>query len=336
MKRKIDIGLIGEILSPDKSNAQSLTEQIAVVFRYLIATNAIKPGEILPGLRDGAAALGVNLHTLREAYRLLGADGYVEIVPSVGVRALSSAAARNAKAAQEESLDGFLDRFEWEAKRNFGLDADDLADLLHSRATLKRSPEVSFVECSLGQAKMHADQVSRLIGRECTPVVIREGAPRPRGFSVTTLFHLDDIERIWPGCCETMHFVHINISKSTAKRINDRTPQGARVTIYEYDINLGNRIARDIASMTKRDPRDFTVKKVSGESDFEAMANTPLPAFVSPRLWNRLPDEIRSRKKLEQIMYDIDEIDAPILAKEFKRYEAGRRQRAHEDKSFQH
>ena len=328
MGRKIDIGMIGEILSPDNSNTQSLTDQIAVVFRYLIATNAIRPGETLPGLRDGAAALGVNLHTLREAYRLLDADGYVEIVPSVGVRALSYAAAKS-KAAQTESLDGFLDRIEWEAKKTFGLDADDLAGLLRATSKTLNRAKINFVECSHGQARMHAEQVSRLIGRNCTPVVIQEGAPRPRGFSVTTLFHLDDIERIWPGSCATMHFVHINISNATAKRINDAAPKGARVTIYEYDLNLGKRIARDIAAMTMRDPDDFVVRKVSGDEDFAAMANTQSPAFVAPRLWNRLPDEVRSRKKLEQIMYDIDETDAPLLAKEFKRYEAGLRERAH-------
>ncbi len=328
MQRKIDFHLIGELLAPDRSRKQSLSEQIAVVIRYLIATNAIKPGDALPALREGAASLGVNPHTLRQAYRLLDDDGYVEIVPSVGVRTARFSPAA-AGAPQPGSISEFLDHIEWEAKNRYGLDPCDLATLLCARAKSAKKHDINFIECSQGQAEMHAEQVAKIIGQDCRPVVIREGSPAPSGFSVTTLFHLDDIERIWPGRRADLHFVHINIASAMAQRVASIAPPGAIVAIVETDLMLGKHIARDLATIADRDPSDFTVRQVSGVGDCTFFQKERMPSLITPRLWNRLPEQIKARRNTEQILYDIDRNDARVLAAKYLRFTSGLQQQVH-------
>ncbi|MDP4093124.1 MAG: GntR family transcriptional regulator [Bacillota bacterium] len=50
-----------------------------------IATGKLKPGESLPSVRQLAADLGINLHTVNKAYNFLKQDGFLVIHRQKGV-----------------------------------------------------------------------------------------------------------------------------------------------------------------------------------------------------------------------------------------------------------
>jgi GntR family transcriptional regulator len=50
-----------------------------------IASARLKPGESLPSVRQFAADLGINMHTVNKSYLLLKKDGYIVIHRSKGV-----------------------------------------------------------------------------------------------------------------------------------------------------------------------------------------------------------------------------------------------------------
>src|SRR4051812_21198550 len=61
-----------------------LYKQIAARLEYAIATGRIAPGTVLPSLREAQEQWGVNLHTVRHAYRELERTGLVSIHDRVG------------------------------------------------------------------------------------------------------------------------------------------------------------------------------------------------------------------------------------------------------------
>lgn len=50
-----------------------------------IATGKLKPGESLPSVRQFAADLGINLHTVNKAYNFLKQDGFIVVHRQKGV-----------------------------------------------------------------------------------------------------------------------------------------------------------------------------------------------------------------------------------------------------------
>lgn len=61
-----------------------------------IASGALQDNDPLPSVRSLGAELGVNLHTVNKAYRLLQNEGFIEILRNHGTIVHAGDAARNA------------------------------------------------------------------------------------------------------------------------------------------------------------------------------------------------------------------------------------------------
>jgi len=73
------------VIQIDRTLDEPAYEQAARQIRDAIATGALKPHELLPGVRGLASDLGVNLNTIARAYRLLEEQGFVQIRDRSGV-----------------------------------------------------------------------------------------------------------------------------------------------------------------------------------------------------------------------------------------------------------
>lgn len=124
------------VIVVDRASAEAAYEQIAAQIRRAIASGALEPGTVLPGVRGLASDLGVNLNTVARAYRLLEEQGFVRIRDRSGVEVAGPAqeAAPETRAALEEELRTLLARMRQvgmapaELRRIVGTILDPLGD----------------------------------------------------------------------------------------------------------------------------------------------------------------------------------------------------------------
>jgi GntR family transcriptional regulator len=69
----------GVLVRVDPASPEPIYAQIAGAVRREIAAGRVRPGERLPGARELAAALGINLHTVLRGYQELRDEGVVEL-----------------------------------------------------------------------------------------------------------------------------------------------------------------------------------------------------------------------------------------------------------------
>lgn len=67
------------LLRVDPASGVPIFEQLAASVRAELARGGLRAGERLPGAREVAAALGVNIHTVLKAYQLLRDEGLVDL-----------------------------------------------------------------------------------------------------------------------------------------------------------------------------------------------------------------------------------------------------------------
>ena len=76
----------------DRNLKAPVYEQVANQTRRLIASGVLRPGLVLPSVRQLGVDLGVNLNTIARAYRLLETEGFLVIHDRSGVAVAAPAA----------------------------------------------------------------------------------------------------------------------------------------------------------------------------------------------------------------------------------------------------
>ena len=76
----------------DRNLKAPVYEQVANQMRRLIASGVLRPGLVLPSVRQLGVDLGVNLNTIARAYRLLETEGFLVIRDRAGVAVAAPAA----------------------------------------------------------------------------------------------------------------------------------------------------------------------------------------------------------------------------------------------------
>ncbi|HWM33514.1 MAG TPA: GntR family transcriptional regulator [Pseudolysinimonas sp.] len=67
------------LLRIDPASSVPIFEQLAASVRAELARGGLRAGERLPGARDVAAALEINIHTVLKAYQSLRDEGLVDL-----------------------------------------------------------------------------------------------------------------------------------------------------------------------------------------------------------------------------------------------------------------
>ncbi|MCW3157815.1 GntR family transcriptional regulator [Micropruina sonneratiae] len=111
----------------DPASDVPLYEQLAASVRAQLAAGSIAAGERLPGARDLAQSLGINLHTVLRGYNLLRDEGLLELRRGRGAVVAGSADA--VSTADRATLAAALEEVRRAAQR-LGLSADELATLV--------------------------------------------------------------------------------------------------------------------------------------------------------------------------------------------------------------
>ncbi len=110
------------------SDGLAIYEQIVRQVKYAVAGGALKPGELIPSIRELARELAINPNTVARAYRELQGDRVLDSVRGTGLEVASGAAER-CRNERIKLIRARLKKVLAEAKRS-GLDAAELRALV--------------------------------------------------------------------------------------------------------------------------------------------------------------------------------------------------------------
>lgn len=91
------------LLTIDFASDEPIYMQIRNAIVTGIAAGKLRDGDTLPSVRSFGSEIGVNLHTVNKAYKLLQSEGFIEILRNHGTIIHAGDAARNAALFLEQT-----------------------------------------------------------------------------------------------------------------------------------------------------------------------------------------------------------------------------------------
>jgi GntR family transcriptional regulator len=124
----------------DPSDELAIYEQVVRQMKFAVAGAVLKPGDLVPSVRELARELTINPNTVSRAYRQLQADAVLEPVRGTGL-AVAAEAPQRCRAERVEMIRARLRQVFAEAKRG-RLDAGQLRALVDGEMAALDGKEV--------------------------------------------------------------------------------------------------------------------------------------------------------------------------------------------------
>ncbi len=112
----------------DPANGLAIYDQIVRQIKYAVARGALKPGNLVPSVRELARELTINPNTVARAYQQLQADGVLQSVRGLGLE-IAQGAATPCRQERKKLIQERLRHVLQEAHQS-GLELDDLKQLV--------------------------------------------------------------------------------------------------------------------------------------------------------------------------------------------------------------
>jgi DNA-binding transcriptional regulator YhcF (GntR family) len=295
-----------------------LYHQLAEALRQMVETGTLAPGDALPPLRQAAREWGINLHTVRHAYRSLADAGIVRTTVPRGTVVLGPPPPPATPAA---SPDDFLERMLREA-REHGLSPDDVRRRLQQQAgTTPTSVRaqldvVHVIECSTSQAIDLARQVQERWQVTAKPWSLERAGEPPPGTLLGTYFHYNDIRTRWPRRLGQVQFSSIHPDPSLAARIRALVPTDARATLIlcERDAEKARNAAADLAAVLPSPGFEIRTLVASNPATALHVAGRDQPVLFTPRVWGSLGPAERADPRAMEVRYLFDQAELTAVA----------------------
>ena len=124
----------------DPSNGVAIFDQVVRQVKFAVARGAIRPGNMVPSVRELAKELAINPNTVARAYQQLQSDGVLAGVRGMGLE-VASDAVKLCRAERLKIVQARLRNALVEALQS-GLEPDELRALVDTELTQLRKSEV--------------------------------------------------------------------------------------------------------------------------------------------------------------------------------------------------
>ncbi len=124
----------------DPSGGLPIYEQVVRQIKFAVAGQVVKPGELVPSVREVARQLAINPNTVARAYRQLQADGVLEPVRGTGLQ-VSGGALELCRRERLNLIRRRLRAVLTEARQS-RLDGDEIRELVESELATTQKEEV--------------------------------------------------------------------------------------------------------------------------------------------------------------------------------------------------
>jgi GntR family transcriptional regulator len=289
-----------------------LYHQIAAALRNAIAVGELGPGARLPPVRGAAREWGVNLHTVRRAYRELSDDGLVRVAGARGTVVTGAGAGGEGGAGSVQELDAFLEEWVLAGRERFGLDRVQLGQLLLRGSDDEGPPLVYLLECSRAQAAGHCRELMEAWRVDAQPLVLAEVDELPVGTLLGTYFHYNDIRQRWPGRLDEVRFVAIAPDPGLPERLSGEGWNGGRrrLLVCEFDEAKAMNIVADLTTVFPAESYTIEPRVLESPAGLPRAGSGEV-VLVAPRVWAALTEE--QRQKAVQIRYTMRRQDLESL-----------------------
>ena len=315
----------------DPASPIPLYHQLAEALRADMIAGTLAPGDLLPPLRKAADSWGVNLHTVRHAYRALAEAGLVRTSAPRGSIVLRQSDDPVAVAVPGEDI---ITRFLRDAREQHGLTLHDIrrqldrqirgaesefADAVEQIAIAEPrvGPSVVYViECSTTQAIDLAQQVEerwQVIAKAWS--LERAGEP-PAGALVATYFHYNDIRSRWPKRLPHVQFASIRPDPSLAARVRAIVPTETRTTVIlcEREAEKARNVAADLAAVLPSPTFEIRTLVSNNPTTALHVAGRTQPVLFAPRVWGALGAAERADPRAVEVRYVFDAAELQAVA----------------------
>jgi GntR family transcriptional regulator len=317
----------------DPASPVPLYHQLAEALRGEIAGGTLAPGDLLPPLRKAADEWGVNLHTVRHAYRSLADAGLVRTAArgSVVIRP-------GEPSAVVVPGEDVITRFLREAREHHGLSLHDIrrqlerqirgaepevAELFEPRLTPDArggAATVYVVECSTWQAIDLAQQVQDRWLVNAKPWSLERAGEPPAGPIVATYFHYNDIRARWPKRLIHVQFASIRPDPSLAGQVRGIVPTETRTTVIlcEREAEKARNIAADLAAVLPSPTFEIRTLVSNNPTTALHVAGKTQPVLFAPRIWGALGPVERADPRAVEVRYLFDPAELTAVAERFQ------------------
>jgi GntR family transcriptional regulator len=319
----------------DSTSPVPLYHQLAESLRADILSGALAPGDILPPLRKASDAWGVNLHTVRHAYRALADAGLVRTSAPRGTIVLRAGPAPAPASPNEDVITRFLR----EAREHHGLTLHDIRrqlerqirgaepethDVGDARPALEPrvAPSVVYViECSTSQAIDLAQQIEERWRVTAKPWSLeRAGEPPAGGALLATYFHYNDIRARWPRRLAQVQFASIHPDPSLAAQVRAIVPTETRTTVIlcEREAEKARNVAADLAAVLPSPTFEIRTLVSNNPTTALHVAGRTQPVLFAPRVWGALGSVERADPRALEVRYVFDPAELQAVAARFQ------------------
>jgi GntR family transcriptional regulator len=311
-----------------------LYHQLAEALRADILSGALVPGDLLPPLRKAADEWGVNLHTVRHAYRALAESGLVRTSAPRGSVVLRADEAPSKPPAQEDVITRFLR----EAREQHGLSLHDIRRQLErqARGAEPELPEpaepsatrdgrvgtsiVYVIECSTSQALDLAQQVQERWQVVAKPWSLERAGEPPAGVLMATYFHYNDIRARWPKRLGQVQFASIHPDPTLAAQVRAIVPTETRTTVIlcEREAEKARNIAADLGTVLPSPTFEIRTVVTSNATTALHVAGKTQPVLFAPRIWGALGPVERADPRALEVRYVFDPAELTAVGERFQ------------------
>ncbi len=301
---------------PIAAGGDPLFVQIADGVRYGIGTGRLTPGDRLPAADVAAAAWGINHHTVRRAYGVLAGEGLITVQPRLGAKV------RHQNKTGGEApvpLSVFLDAILHQARMVYGLDPQDVADLIRTHRTkIRRRGAVVVMECTTDQAAHHGEELADTFGMDSIPFCLDGQDEPPSGPILGTYFHLSEIAARWPHRMGDVIVVAVEPSHEIADQVNSSTGARSSLLLHETNPIRAELMADQLRQMPALKGTPITIEL----SDTVEASRAPIAEGIhlyAPKNWVQLEASARQDRQHKELPFQITSQEVERLAPLFDR-----------------
>jgi GntR family transcriptional regulator len=300
-----------------KNSALPAHTQIKEQIKVALLLGNLRPGEMLPSIRDLEEELGINRNIVRKAYVELEELGILKLIHGKGVMVN-----KNLKYKEDKEFLQNCEELVETTKRSCqrkGLNFSSFARYLYHKAieSEKQQAPLLYVDMSSELAKERADQISMMLHIKTqgfSTEELKELVRTKKKFIgikvICNYYRLDEVTKILRGQSIDIVPLRMMLGEQTKKELS-QLPEGAKVA-FIFDVQDESRLSMILEDYRKAFADRKLVFVSRSVNDFKSRMklNGYARLIVSNRIWNDIP---KTRKKASNITHPIMEFDSSSL-----------------------